>query len=170
MQNPELQRLPEGFYSKVAEYSRKIKEESRMIDKRTVKARLLRNESENVKRMLRELTRSRYKKLLAKATRGEKVTDEFLTEEERKILNGVVPLAEAYRAFVSGLLKGQLTKLTFKEIHGRAALRFLEDTPAVIGADMKPYGPFKVEDIASIPSENARILIKQGITERVETS
>jgi DNA replication initiation complex subunit (GINS family) len=33
---------------------------------------------------------------------------------------------------------------------------------------MKTYGPFKAEDIASLPVENAKILIKQGLAERVE--
>ena len=170
MQSPELEKLPEDFYAKIAEYARKLKEESRMLDKRTVKARLLRNESQNVRRMLRELTRSRYKKLLVKATRGEKVSNEFLTDEEEKLLNGVVPLAEAYQVFASGLLKGQLMKMAVHEQRGRVALRFLEDIPVIIGVDMKPYGPLKVEDIASLPSENAKVLIKQGVAEKVETT
>jgi DNA replication initiation complex subunit (GINS family) len=32
---------------------------------------------------------------------------------------------------------------------------------------MKAYGPFKAEDVASLPIENARILIKQGLAEKV---
>jgi len=35
---------------------------------------------------------------------------------------------------------------------------------------MKTYGPFKPEDIASLPEENARILIKQGAAMEVEVS
>jgi len=33
---------------------------------------------------------------------------------------------------------------------------------------MKSYGPFLVEDVASVPLENARILIKQGLAKAVE--
>jgi len=47
-------------------------------------------------------------------------------------------------------------------------LRFLRDIPAIIGADMKTYGPFNAEDVASLPAENAKILAKQGLAERVE--
>ncbi|MFB0514796.1 MAG: hypothetical protein ACETVQ_04380 [Candidatus Bathyarchaeia archaeon] len=47
-------------------------------------------------------------------------------------------------------------------------LRFIQEIPAIIGADMKTYGPFKPEDIASLPIENARILIKQGVAVEVE--
>jgi len=170
LQNAELQKLPEGFYAKIAEYSRKLREESRMLDKRTVKARLLRNEAQNVKRMLRELTSARYKKLLKKASREERVPAEILTIEEQRLSNGVLPLAEAYRAFSSGLLKGQLVQTPNQEHGKHVALRFLSEIPAVIGTDMKPYGPFNVEDIASLPVENARVLIKQGLAEKVETA
>jgi len=34
---------------------------------------------------------------------------------------------------------------------------------------MKIYGPFKPEDVASIPKENAKALIKQGVAAEVET-
>ena len=45
-----------------------------------------------------------------------------------------------------------------------------EDVPAIIGADMKTYCPSKVEDIASLPVKNAKILIKQGLAEKVEVN
>jgi len=35
---------------------------------------------------------------------------------------------------------------------------------------MKLYGPFVPEDVASLPSENAKILIKQGLAQRIETT
>ena len=35
---------------------------------------------------------------------------------------------------------------------------------------MDTYGPFKAEDIASLPVENAKILSKQGLAELVEVS
>jgi DNA replication initiation complex subunit (GINS family) len=33
---------------------------------------------------------------------------------------------------------------------------------------MKNYGPFEVEDLATLPLENTKILIKQGLAEKVE--
>jgi DNA replication initiation complex subunit (GINS family) len=33
---------------------------------------------------------------------------------------------------------------------------------------MNMYGPYRAEDIATLPPENARILIKQGIAIEVE--
>jgi len=46
----------------------------------------------------------------------------------------------------------------------------VKNIPAIMGADMKSYGPFVVEDVASLPELNARILIKQGLAVLVEVS
>ena len=63
-----------------------------------------------------------------------------------------------------------MSKVDVGQEHKRAVLRFLKDVPAIIGADMKTYGPFKVEDVASLPIENAKVLIKQGLAEKVEAN
>ena len=47
-------------------------------------------------------------------------------------------------------------------------IRFLKDVPTIVGADMKTYGPFKEEDVASLPAENAEVLIKRGVVVEVE--
>jgi len=39
-----------------------------------------------------------------------------------------------------------------------------------MGVDLKSYGPFKVEDVASLPAENAKVLVKQGLAVQVEVS
>ena len=54
--------------------------------------------------------------------------------------------------------------------HKRVTLRFAKNIPAIIGLDMKTYGPFKVEDVASLPVENAKMLVKQGLAVLVEVS
>jgi len=52
--------------------------------------------------------------------------------------------------------------------HKRIAVRFLKQVPGIIGSDMKTYGPFMVEDVASVPESNARILVRQGLAKLVE--
>ncbi|MDH5754018.1 MAG: hypothetical protein OEY95_02245 [Candidatus Bathyarchaeota archaeon] len=170
LESGELGRLPPNFYSRIADYLRKLKEESRMLDKRTVKARLLKSEMRNVKRILRELLRTRYRKLIKKTAKGQKISPDSLSVEEEKIYMGVLPLAEAYKSFAKNLLRGRVPMVNVEREHKRAVLRFLRDVPAIIGADMKTYGPFKVEDVASLPIENAKILVKQGLAEKVEAN
>jgi DNA replication factor GINS len=139
-----------------------------MLDKRTVKARLLKSEMRNVKRMVHELIQARYRKLIKGLAKGEKIPPSFLTIEEKKIYTGVPPLADAYQSFAKSLLRGYTLKADVEQKHKRAVLRFLKEVPAIIGADMETYGPFKVEDVASLPVENAKILVKQSLVERVE--
>jgi len=166
----ELGRLPPDFYSRIADYLRRIKQESRMLDRRTVKARLLKSEMRNAKRMVRELIQTRYGKLVVKVAEGEKLPSNVLTAEEEKINTSVLSYAETYQSFAKSILHGHVPKVDVKQKHKRAALRFLKDVPAIIGADMATYGPFRVEDVASLPVENAEILVKQGLVEKVEVN
>lgn len=168
--NTALGSLPPDFYARIADYLRKIKQENRMLDKKTVKASLLEHEMQNVKRMLRELVWMRYKKLIKIITENQKIPSDLLAAEEAKICAGFLSFAEAYQRFAKNLLRGQVLKVSIEKAHKRVALRFIKDIPAVIGADMKTYGPFMVEDVASVPVENAKILIKQGLAELVEVS
>jgi len=172
LESAELERLPSDFYSRIADYLRRLKEEGRMLDKKTLKASLLEIEVRNVKRMLRELIRARYRKLVKKAFEGQKVPSEFLTVEEEKICAGLLPLAEAYRTFAKNLLQGHVPKVSVgrEREHKRVVLRFLREIPAIIGADMKTYGPFKAENVASLPIENANVLVKQGLAEKIEVN
>lgn len=168
IEGSELGSLPPDFYANVADYVRRIKEESRMLDRKSVKAVLLERELQKVKRMLRELVWARYKKLVKAVGEGQKMPSELLTAEEAEICAGYVSFAEAYQKFAQNLLLGQIVMTNLAKVHKRVALRFVKAIPAVIGADMKSYGPFVVEDVASLPVENAKILVKQGLAVAVE--
>ena len=166
----EIQWLPKNFYAKIAAYIKKMKEENRMLDKKTTKAKLLDNEFRNVKIMLSELLQHRYKKFLEKALTKETVPKEGLTEEEKKLYNEVLPLAEAYKAFSKDILRGHLLDVGKGATQTVTVLRFVQEIPALVGSDMKTYGPFAPEDVATLPPENARILIKQGVAVEVDSN
>jgi DNA replication initiation complex subunit (GINS family) len=169
MDRVELGSLSTDFYVRVADYLRRIKEENRMLDKKSVKATLLEHESANAKRMVQDLMRARYIKLVKKTVEGQKVPQESLTAEEAKLCSGIVPSADAFNRFANSVLQGQVAKVEVEEIvHKRVTLRFTKQVPSIIGADMKTYGPFMVEDVASVPVENAKILVKQHLAELVE--
>jgi len=170
LENAELQRLPSDFYSRIARYLKKAKEESRMLDRRNVRAHLLKVETQNVKSIVYELTKVRYEKIIRKVVANEKVPLDVLTSEEREIYTGVIPVTEAYQSFVKNILQGYLPKMRDKQKNKRVVLRFLKSTPAIIGADLKTYGPFKVEDLASLPVENAKVMIRQGLAQMVRAS
>ena len=170
IENPALQPLPADFYARVSDYLKRIKEETRLVDKKTLKAPLLEREMRNVNRIVKELLRARYRKLVRTIGETQKIPSDLLTSEEAKICEGFLPFAAAYRGFAKSLLQGEALTAKPEQPQNRVAIRFLKAIPAIIGSDMKTYGPFAAEDVASVPAENAKILVKQGLAVAIEVS
>ena len=165
----ELQRLQKNFYLKIASYIKKMKEENRMLDKKTAKAKLLDNEFKHAKLVVAELLQCRYEKFLKKVLSRETISREALTDEEKKLYGEVLPLPEAYNVFSKDILRGHLSNVETDAKKAMTVLRFIQEIPALIGSDLKTYGPFKPEDIATLPPENARIFIKKGVAIKVDS-
>jgi len=161
-----LLELPENFAQKITEYLKEIAEENKMLDKRTVKANLLKSEERNVKRILSDLMKFRCNKLIKNAKKGLKIQGLLSIEEE--VYFKLSSSLETYQAFAKELLHGRGGKV--KSVHKFVVLRILRDIPEIIGSDMKVYGPFKIEDIAALPQDNAKVLVKQGLALEVEVS
>jgi len=160
---------------RIADYLKSIREENRLPDKKSVKASLLDHEAKNVALMLEELLCARYKKLLETVSQNQKLPFESLTVEEAKMCEGFAAFTSAYQKFTVDLLQSQTAVQSVvtaeAEVgHKRVTLRFTKNIPAIMGTDMKSYGPFQVEDVASLPVENAKVLVKQGLAVLVEVS
>ncbi len=191
--DPTLGGLAPDFYIKIAEYLAHIKEDKGAIDKKSVKINLLEHEARNVERMLKELLDMRYRKILKTITRLHKSPIELLSTEEAKMAESFVGFEHAYEQFAGNLMEGQQTPITVTIIqsvtstqtnevpkteikpqvhvtHKRLTLRFTKNIPAIMGADMKSYGPFAADDVASLPALNAQILVKQGLAVLIEVS
>jgi DNA replication factor GINS len=179
--DPKLGALPLDFYAKIAEYLRHIKEEDKVLDKKSVKINLLEHEAVNVERMLKELLGARYRKIIKTVTKSQKLPSELLTTEEARMCETFADFTKAYQNFAENLMQGQIAqsaKATIKvevktetaSVPKRSTIRFLKNIPAIMGADMKSYGPFVAEDVASLPPQNAQILVKQGLAVLVEVS
>jgi DNA replication initiation complex subunit (GINS family) len=191
---PSLGGLPRDFYVKLADYLKRIKEEN-LLDNKSVKVNLLGHEAQNVFRMLEELLDIRYKKMLKTITDNQNLPSDLLTVEEAKMSESFMAFTEAYRKFTQDLLQGKMqipenpivaqfqtksesqtqvpvspiiVKVINEPAHKRALLRFIKNIPGIIGSDMKTYGPFIAEDLASLPVENAKMLVKQGLAVLVE--
>ncbi len=167
----DIQPLPRDFYAKLADYVKRLREERRMLDERTLRGGLIQKEEENARRLIEELVKTRYEKAMRLVMDGEIVSTSSLTDEEARLYEGVYPQTEAHHSFLKDLLLGRLPEVKKREAKpkGMTVIRILKEIPPIIGADMKTYGPFKPEDIATLPDENAKILIKQGAAMEIET-
>jgi DNA replication initiation complex subunit (GINS family) len=167
--------LSSDFYERLADYMRRIREETKMIDKISLRSNLLRIEEENASRLIKELISTRHRKIAKMAIAGRKIPDDTLTKEELYLLGAIMPSTDAFVKFSEGVVQGKTAKMEIfvqmqepEPAHTRITLRFIKPVPSIIGSDMKTYGPFMVEDVASVPIENARILVKQGLAKAVE--
>ena len=187
---PPLGALPPDFYTRIAAYLNRVAEETKPQEKRSVKTSLLEHEAKNSKRMLEELVWLRYEKMIDLITQHQRIPSELLTVEESKICENFAAFSDAYQKLAKNLLHGQQTRLELEQTANvqvqagassvaaaitvtapkRLTLRFVKAIPAIIGTDMKSYGPFKVEDVGSLPIDNAKILVKQGLAIQVEVS
>jgi len=168
--NEEIQPLPKDFYTRLAKYIRKIYEEQRMLDEKTVKGSLIKKEEENVRKMMKELIQTRYEKIIRLTRKGEVAPLAHLTEEEERWFQESSLQFESFKKFSDGILQGRIRKAKKKPKEELIVVRILREIPEIIGVDMKTYGPFKPEDIASLPAENARTLIKQGAAMEIEVT
>jgi DNA replication factor GINS len=157
----EIQPLPDDFYQRAEAYVRSTGQENSPTDDHTAKARLLLREKEIVNRLLRELKEVRLRKLLAQVETDKPVNNADLTLEERKL---VKDFAESLQTFNQGKPESNPTA----ESTQLSVLRFLHDIPEIVGTDLRIYGPYKKEDVGSLPNLNAMALIKQGAAKEIE--
>ncbi len=169
--HPELQPLHEDFYGQASEYIKRLKENQRMIDDKTLKARLLHNEIENAKKFVSELLDLRFKKMITAAEKDIQIPANCLTREDQMIYNTTVDVVKIFDKMRRNITDGRRFEATVRIEQGKTRtmlLRFTQEMPAVIGIDMKTYGPFKVEDVVALPIENAEALIRQGVAVRID--
>ncbi len=118
---------------------------------------------------------TRMKKIIDAALAGLNVGSEVLAQEEGEFTRIIAAHIGDYRSFHRRIRTRQFV---FRGKSSGASqlrselevVRFLSDFPAIIGVDLRTYGPFKSEDIATLPAENASALISQGVVRQVRFS
>ena len=125
---------------------------------RDLQGRLTAREKDIVSRLLRELKEIRRTKIYQAAQDHSVINPTDLTEEETLLVESIKHSTE--RTFSSS------SKLEAEE--SLVVVRFLQDIPEIVGTDLRIYGPFKKEDVGSVPSTNATALVGQGAAKMVE--
>ena len=187
IQRSDVQPLPEGFHSKMAGYIKRLREEAKADDKDPVRARIVEKELEQTERMIRELGEARLRKIVMFELNEKPVDVLNLTAEEKRLQVDLRRLLGAHNQATKHILLGQELKTELppgpatqrnpppqqpaqQTPQAQKTVRFTQPLPAIMGTDMKTYGPFSAEDVASLPAQNAENLIRKGIAKEVETS
>lgn len=86
---------------------------------------------------------------------------ENLSPEENTLFDSVVSLLREFQEKRKLVLEGKQEK--------RDVVAILNPVPKFVGVNLQTYGPFKPGDVATLPQENARLLIEKNAAEKVKT-
>jgi DNA replication factor GINS len=93
-----------------------------------------------------------------------------LTDEEKYALDGISDSEARIDEIISATAKGRVKVLESMAVQVRSKqvlVRFLKPIESFVGVDMNKYGPFREEDVASLPLENARSIVDSGLAVQV---
>ena len=93
-----------------------------------------------------------------------------LLDIEEFILTSEDETKEREEMILSGILNGKsklLESIAQKTKTQLVSVRILKEVEQMIGSDSENYGPFKPEDIATIPLENAQRLITENLAVKI---
>jgi DNA replication factor GINS len=162
---PNLQSIDKDFYDAIAKYIAELRERLKKTDEGLVNVKLARTELEKAERLTQELLRMRLRKILeiVEVDAKSETVSRAVNEIEKAILEKAIEVSKQYRSVTQRILEFERDTLPQEMETGKSSpvlIRFLIEMPSIIGADLKPYGPFKVEDVATLPLENAESLIR----------
>jgi len=173
--NRQLQPLPENFYKNLGQYIKTLREKASRVE--GIERRLAERELENAENLAKSLMKTRFLKIMRCVIMKKPIPEENLAPEEAELREHIQRVQEAFRSLLRRALalseaggkakpEGLLEEAAKKP--KRILVRLLRDVPAIVGADMRPYGPFKREDVAVLPAENALALVGRGVAVEVK--
>jgi DNA replication initiation complex subunit (GINS family) len=178
----ELQNIPDGFLNEMQDYINQLNKTTASTG--TISGNLTITERKYANQMFKELTETRLNKIIMSELNGLPINAQALTPEEQRLHSNIRQLLIGYRqgSEFKAQIKPDPPKQQTPRIYEAAKqvkrveysdselilVRFLQPLPAIMGIDMKAYGPFQPEELATIPRQNAENLIKRGIAKKVE--
>ena len=161
-QTDDIQELSTDFFRNLSNFIGKLKnEEYDGIEKKT------KNEIISTATKLTELL---INKRLEKISMLSKISYSILTDEEKFVIDSNDEMNERKNMIISGIINGKSKFLEITSTKHKTkpvTVRFVKEFEEIVGVDLEKYGPFKPEDVATIPNENAQALISNGIVLKV---
>jgi DNA replication factor GINS len=161
-QTDEPRELSTDFFRNLSNFIGKLKnEEYDGIEKKTKNEIIL---------TATKLTELLINKRLEKISMLSKISYSILTDEEKFVIDSNDEMNERKNMIISGIINGKSKFLEITSTKHKTkpvTVRFVKEFEEIVGVDLEKYGPFKPEDVATIPNENAQALISNGIVLKV---
>ncbi|OYT42489.1 MAG: hypothetical protein B6U78_01155 [Candidatus Aenigmarchaeota archaeon ex4484_224] len=165
-ENPSLSKIPENFFELAYQYLEKKKEMIKDLkDELEVRA---------IQRLLNEIYNIRERKIVnfALLAARSNLIPENLTSEEKEFFEKILAIIKERREKKLEEKEVKEVEISLQEKEEEVKeevklvkVRFKQELPEFIGIDEKTYGPFKENDEAKIPYENAKLLEEAQIVE-----
>jgi DNA replication initiation complex subunit (GINS family) len=160
----ELAVIPADTYVRLSNYAQKLRATTGSSNE-DAPGRLARKQLWLMEVMTRRLLQIRLAKAEKVAASGEAQparSSKSLLPEERYIDDMLRQLAKKEERFLKAVVDGQSSFFTLvqrRETQRMTTIRILKRVGEIMGADLKRYGPFEVNDVARIPIGNAQVMV-----------
>ena len=155
--------LPKDFRGKIISYIEKLQGIMKEHEEGSIERDLLKNEIKEFMDLLNEFFKIRLNKLICLTIDGVALEKSHLMLEEKKLIESFKSsLANFYDSFKFGGDEIKPDTPIGETPSNLVVVRLLQDMEQIVGIDLKNYGPFKKEDIATIPEKNAISLIEKN--------
>lgn len=160
--NDQIQEIDSNLYRTISKFLGNLKRQEFDGIEDTIK--------ESMINMTTDLTSLLIDIRIAKISKLAKSEIKNLLDEEKFILDSHEEQNERREIITSATIHGKtkfLESVSQKHKIKLTTVRFLQDIDEIVGADLEKYGPFRTEDIATIPYENAQALIAKDAATKV---
>ncbi|MFB5612821.1 MAG: hypothetical protein ACE5RL_05915 [Nitrosarchaeum sp.] len=161
-ENDSIQEINPDFYRKLSDFIGDLKKQEFDGVESKIKEAIINTAT--------ELTSLLITIRLDKISKSDNIDFKNLLDEEKFILDAEEEQRERIEMILSATINGKskfLESISQNHKTKTVVIRFLQEVDEIIGADLEKYGPFKAEDIATIPYENAQALITKNIATKV---
>jgi|SRR5271170_7588195 len=165
----ELTAIPADTYVRLSNYAQKLRATTGSGNE-DVPGRLAKKQLWLMEVMTRRLLQVRLAKAEKEgaATHGSGTpaySSRNLLPEERHINDMLLQVAKTQERFVKAVVDGQPSFFAIVqrgETQRMTTVRISKRVGEIIGADLKRYGPFEVNDVGRLPAGNAQVMVASG--------
>ena len=161
-ENDSIQEIEPDFYRNLSDFLGNMKKQEFDGIENKIKQSLI--------SMVSELTSLLLQIRLEKTVNSGGMDFTNLLDEEKFILDAEEQKRERTEMILSATINGKskfLESVSYRHKTKTVVLRFLKEIDEIVGIDLEKYGPFKPEDIATLPYENAQALITKNAATKI---